>query len=75
MRHSALAILMLAALSACASTPLPAGPGTNMPDGSQRILGHHCDGEGGVDALVVFVDMPGEVIVHWTNLNVCGQPA
>jgi hypothetical protein len=38
------------------------------------LLGHHCDGYGGIDGLALRIDKPGVAIIHWTNRNVCGDP-
>ena len=78
MHRPVLATLMLAAtLAACASVP----PAETTPDAdpaaraSIQILGHHCDGGTGVDALAIHVDKPGIATIRWNNEGVCGKPA
>jgi hypothetical protein len=75
MHRSVLAIVMPAALLvACAAEPLPLAE-----DPAQRatmqVIGHHCDGGRGIDALAVHVDKPGVAVIRWKNKNVCGGPA
>lgn len=72
MHRPVLATLMLALLAACASDPPPADPAARA---TIQILGHHCDGGQGIDALAVHVDTPGVAIIHWSNDGVCGRPA
>jgi hypothetical protein len=70
MHRSVLATLMLAAtLAACAAPPDPAQRAT------LQVVGHHCDGERGIDAVVLHVDTPGLVVLRWSNRNACGDPA
>lgn len=71
MHRPVLATLMLALLAACASPP----PGDADQNGSLRILAHTCDGERGVDSLLVRLDKPGELRIRWSNRGVCGDPA
>lgn len=73
MHRSALATLMLAALSACASAP-PSAPDED-PHATLDVIGHHCDGGQGIDAIAIHVDKPGVAVLRWSNKNVCGDPA
>jgi len=43
--------------------------------GSLQIKAHHCDGGQGVDALLVHIDAPGDLMIRWDNRGVCGDPA
>jgi hypothetical protein len=74
MHRPVLATLMLALLVACATESAPP-----VEDPAQRatmqVIGHHCDGGRGIDALAVHVDKPGVAVIRWTNKNVCGDPA
>lgn len=79
MRLAALILNMWAAvLTGCAATPAPGPAPTAPPEdprGSLQVLGHHCDGGQGVDALAVIVEKPGPVVLRWSNEGVCGRPA
>ena len=66
-----LAAALAAFLAACA-TPLPGDADQN---GSLRIIAHTCDGERGVDSMLVRLDKPGELLIRWSNRGVCGDPA
>jgi hypothetical protein len=71
-RARAFAAAALAAFLAACATPLPGDVDQN---GSLRILAHTCDGERGVDSMLVRLDKPGELRIRWSNRGVCGDPA
>ncbi len=79
MHRSVLATLMLAAaLAACAMAPATTEEPVERSvgqHGSVTVIGHHCDGGQGVDALALHVEGPGEVVVRWNNEGVCGKPS
>lgn len=77
MHRPVLATLMLALLTACASAPRSDSAPADDPaaHGTMEVIGHHCDGGQGIDALAVHVDKPGVATIHWSNKNVCGDPA
>lgn len=74
MHRPVLATLMLALLAACASSPTAPAEDPSV-HATLEVIGHHRDGGQGVDGLAVHVDKPGIATIHWTNKNVCGDPA
>lgn len=71
-------IIIAAAMTGCATAPeheeLPVEHGMQQR-GSLQIINHHCDGGQGVDALLVHITAPGDLVIRWDNRGVCGDPA
>jgi len=75
-------IVIAASMTGCATAPTPAPAHEELPversmhqQGSLQIKAHHCDGGQGVDALLVHIDAPGDLMIRWDNRGVCGDPA
>lgn len=75
MHRSVFATVMLATMAACASDPVADPAPDPAARASIQVLGHHCDGGQGIDAIAVHVDTPGIAVIRWSNAGVCGKPA